>query len=51
MTVTELIDQLKKLEDRHGDLNVKFDNGVLVSDVDAYSTVGADKTPKEIVIK
>ena len=52
MTITELIDQLEELEARHGDLNVEFDNGVAVSDVDAiYMDGDYGSKPVAVVIK
>lgn len=52
MTITELIDQLEELESRHGDLNVEFDNGVVVSDVDAiYIDGNCGSKPVAAVVK
>ncbi|MGC1494668.1 MAG: hypothetical protein WA790_02580 [Sulfitobacter sp.] len=52
MTVTDLIDQLEEIEARHGDLNVEFDNGVAVRDVDAiYTEESVGSKPTSIVIK
>ena len=52
MTISDLIDQLEKLEAEHGDLNVEIDSGVEVSDVDAiYIDGNCVSKPIAVVIK